>query len=644
MTDALKLQDFDQTIPPTEDLYLHANGGFLTTAQIPEDRSSWGSFMELRVNAEKAVHDIITSMPTDSQIGALFASFMDEERIEELGTAPLQPLLERVDAITSVADLARHFGWSIRNGVNSLFDFDNDSDPGNPQRYLMFVGQSGIGLPDEEYYRLDEHAEHRAQYLAHIEKMFELAGFADAAEQAAAAFDLETRIAAAHWDKVRTRDMVEMYHLQNWDDFVAESPALLWDDVLAGAELPTSAVAEIINAQRTFLPDVVGLVTEEELPNWRAWARWQLINGFSSLLNSDLVEQDFDFYSRTLNGIPQIRDRWKRGVSFTEAALGEVIGQEYVARHFPTDTKAKADALVANLIEAYRRSISDLDWMGEETRTEALEKLAKFTPKIGYPNKWRDFSALEVRADDLLGNAMRSASFDFDHTIEQLSGPVDREEWFMYPQTVNAYYHPLRNEIVFPAAILQSPFFDPDADDAVNYGGIGAVIGHEIGHGFDDQGSTADGDGRLRNWWTDADLAAFEERTAALVGQYSVLSPREAPEVKVNGELTLGENIGDLGGLNIAYLAWQISLEGKELPEDEDGYTPAQRFFLNWAKCWQQLIRPEAARERVAVDPHSPAEIRCNQVSMNVDAFHDAFGTQPGDAMWMSPEDRVKIW
>ena len=650
MTEALNLDDFDRSVSPADDLYLHVNGGFLATATIPDDRMSWGSFAELREASEKAVREIITGLdvettdPIERKIAALYASFMDEEKVEQVGVSPLTSIFRRIDAIASVEDLVRHWGWSLRHGIGGLFDMDNESDPGDPTRYLMFVGQDGIGLPDEEYYRLEQHATTREQYLTHIENSLRLAGVDDAAEQARAAFDLETRIAACHWDKVRTRDMVEMYYPQTWEAFTAETPGLHWDALLEAAALPREAVAEVVNAQRTFLPEVAKLVTEAELPNWRAWARWQAVSSLSSVLNAALVEEAFDFYSRKLNGVPQLRDRWKRGVSLTEGVLGEAIGKVYAERHFPPETKAKADALVGNLIEAYRRSISELAWMSEETRAQALDKLSKFRPKIGYPTKWRDYSALHVEADDLVGNVLRAASFDFDHTIEQLSGPVDREEWFMYPQTVNAYYHPLRNEIVFPAAIVQPPFFNPDADDAVNYGGIGAVIGHEIGHGFDDQGSTCDGDGRLRDWWTDADREAFEARTGDLVDQYNALSPAEAPDVKVNGELTLGENIGDLGGLSIAYQAWRISLEGADEPEPIDGYTAAQRFFLSWAACWQQLIRAEAVREQVATDPHSPSEIRCNQVAKNIPAFHDAFATKPGDGMWLAPEDRVKIW
>lgn len=646
---ALTLEHFDHTTPPTQDMFTHVNGTWVASATIPDDRSGWGAFHELREASEKAVREIIERCQAEGEdagearIANLYASFMDTRSVEALGNEPLRPLLAKVDQIDSVADLARFWGWSVRHGVTALIDIDNDADPGDPKRYLVFVGQSGIGLPDEEYYRLDEHAGIRDAYLQHIAAILELAGVADADKQARRAFEMETRIAACHWDKVRTRDMVQMYFPQTWDEFAAMTPGLAWDDFLAGAELPASAVAEVINCQRTFLGEIAPLVVDENLDDWRAWARWQVVDAFAPYLSSGIVEESFNFHGRTLQGIPVLRERWKRGVSLVESVLGEAVGRLYVAEHFPPATKARADGLVANLLEAYRRSITELDWMTDVTRAEALAKLGKFRAKIGYPGKWRDYSKLVIRSDDLFGNVLRADSFAFDYMIHQLSGPIDPDEWLMFPQTVNAYYHPLRNEIVFPAAILQPPFFSADADDAVNYGGIGAVIGHEIGHGFDDQGSTCDGDGRLRNWWSDEDRSAFEERTRSLVEQYSRLSPAVAPDVHVNGELTLGENIGDLGGLAIAFEAWRIAV-GDTDPQPVDGIPGAQRFFFGWAQCWRTIMRPQAMRERLATDPHSPDEIRCNQTLRNTDEFHQAFGTLPGDAMWLDPAERVRIW
>ncbi len=647
---ALQLDHIDNEVKASQDLFRHANGKWLDSAEIPEDKGGWGAFQKLSEDSEKAVKEIVTGITPDddptterSKIANLYASFMDTDRIEAVGVEPIVELAKKADEITSISKLSGFLGYAARYDLGGLFGIGNDSDPGNPNRYLIFVGQGGIGMPDEEYYRLDEHGDTVANYRRHIEHMFELVGYEDADEQADLVVDLETRIAAHHWDKVRTRDMVEMYHLQTWDEFTATCPAFDWDAFLKEAELPKEAVAEVVNCQRTFLPDVSELLTDVYLPAWRAWARWGVIDSLAGVGPQDLVEQNFEFYSKQLQGIPQLRERWKRGISLVESVLGEAIGKIYVAEHFPAATKARAQELVDNLIKAYHSSISKLDWMTEATRSEALDKLSKFHAKIGYPDKWRDYSALQISPDDLIGNVQASSSFEFDYMIEQLSKPVDPDEWMMYPQTVNAYYHPLRNEIVFPAAILQPPFFNAEADDAVNYGGIGAVIGHEIGHGFDDEGSTCDGDGRLRNWWSDEDRKAFEERTASLVAQYNELSPAAAPEVKVNGELTLGENIGDLGGLAIAYKAWQIACGGTE-PEPIGGLTGAQRLFMSWAQVWCGKSRPERARQLIAIDPHSPAEIRCNQVVRNLDAFHEAFNVKPSDPMWLAPQQRVNIW
>ena len=638
------------SVRPQDDLYRHTNGTWLATAQIDADKASAGAFVDLRDASEAAVRDIITSMdgeldPTTEagKIAALYADFMDEAAVEAAGAGPLAPLLARVDSIDSVDALLRHWGWSERHGVRHLLGLDVDADPGDPKRYVLFVGQSGIGLPDEEYYRDDQYASIREAYVAHIERTLTLAGRENAADEAQRVMELETQIAACHWDKVTTRDMRKMYNPQSWGEFTATSPSLPWDAFLQGMELEASRLGTLVNAQPSFFTEAAALVTEERLDDWRAWARWKATSSLSSFLSSEFVDARFDFYERTLMGVEQLRDRWKRGVAFIEGTLGEAIGKIYVERHFPPAAKERMDTLVSNLLEAYRQSISSIDWMTEETRTQALDKLSKFRPKIGYPATWRDFSQLTVVRGDLVGNLARAAEFEFEFQASKLADPVDPEEWFMFPQTVNAYYHPLRNEIVFPAAILQPPFFNLDADDAVNYGGIGSVIGHEIGHGFDDQGSTCDGDGVLRDWWTDADRAAFEERTKALIGQFDALYPEQTPEVHVNGALTIGENIGDLGGASIALKAWQIAIDGAET-EPIDGWTGVQRFFLAYAAIWQGKLRTDALLQRLATDPHSPGEFRCNQIVRNVDAFHHAFDTKPGDGLWMDPADRVQIW
>ncbi|MDR2620737.1 MAG: peptidase M13 [Propionibacteriaceae bacterium] len=649
---ALRLEDFDATTAPTEDLFRHVNGGWLAHTEIPEDKGAFGAFELLREKSDQAVREIITTLEPDagdpdaevSKVANLFHTFMDEAAADTAGVAPLAPLLARVEAIESLSDFARWLGWALRHGLGGLFDFDTDADPGDPQRYVLFIGQDGIGLPDEEYYRLDEHAETRSKYLAHLERMLARIADPNPAANAQAVFGLETAIAKHHWDKVRCRDVTQMYYPQTWADFTATMPHFDWEAFLEGAGLRAAQFPQIINANRTFLPEIDPLLSDVSLATWKAWARWNIIDALAPYLDTATAEANFDFYGRTLQGVPVNRERWKRGVSFAQRVMGEAIGKLYVARHFPPAVKARMDELVANLLAAYRSSIAALNWMGEDTKREALKKLAGFRPKIGYPNKWRDYSALKVIPGDLVNTVLAAEEFHFDFHINQLVEPVDPDEWFMFPQTVNAYYHPMRNEIVFPAAILQPPFFNPDADDAVNYGGIGAVIGHEIGHGFDDQGSEFDGDGNLRDWWSETDHAEFKKLTSGLVAQYTGLHPAEAPEVSVNGELTLGENIGDLGGLGIAYQAWLLANGGVAPTDTIDGFTPTQRLFLSWAAVWQTKMRPEARAERVATDPHSPEEFRCNVTVRNVAAFHEAFGTKPGDGMWLDPAARIRIW
>nr|WP_239579639.1 M13-type metalloendopeptidase [Microlunatus panaciterrae] len=630
-------------------MFRHVNGSWLKTAEIPDDKPLTGAFMVLRDQAEAAVRDIITGMDApepgtdDAKIADLYASFMAAETIEAAGASPLAGPLRRIDGVETPEELMRLMGAFSRRAVPGLFDFDVETDPGDPTRYLMFVMQSGLGLPDEEYYRLDSYAEIRTQYQEHIARSLELAGVEDAGGWAERVFGLETAIAKTHWDKVRTRDLRQMYNLMTLEEFEQAAPALHWRAFLEGAEIGEDKVAECVNGQPSFFAQVAELITADRLPDWKAWASWRLISSMSPYLSSAFVAERFHFYGTVLSGTPVLKERWKRGVELVEGALGEAVGRIYVERHFSPVAKERMDELVANLIEAYRRSINDLDWMTDETKTRALDKLSKFIPKIGFPVKWRDYSALEIKADDVIGNVIRAHDFEFNRSLAKIGAPVDRDEWLMTPQTVNAYYHPLRNEIVFPAAILQPPFFNEHADDAVNYGGIGAVIGHEIGHGFDDQGSTCDGDGRLLDWWTEKDREAFEERTGSLIAQYSALEPAQTPGHKVNGELTIGENIGDLGGISIAYKAYQLSLDGAT-PEPIDGYTDVQRLFLSWGAVWQQKARDEMVKQRLATDPHSPNEFRCNQVVRNVAEFYAAFDVTPDDGLWLDEDQRVKIW
>lgn len=658
MSDATKpsgiiLDELDADVRPQDDLFRHVNGKWIARTEIPADKARYGSFIVLYEEAEKAVREIIEESQqaepgTEARkVGDLYASFMNEERVEMLGATPIAAQLVEASLPGTVDQLLEAVGRLERQGVSGFAQLFVDNDPGDPERYLVFVEQGGIGLPDESYFREERFAAIREKYREHLERMFGLANLDDTAARAARVFDLETEIAASHWTNVDSRDSQKTYNLKPWADVAAAASVDLdvWRDAMG---VPTGAFAELVVRQPSFVEGVGALLTDDRLPAWRDWLAWQVIRSSAAYLSSDFVDANFDFYGRTLTGTPELRERWKRGVSFVEGAMGEAVGRIYVERHFPPAAKDAMDELVANLVEAYRRSISELDWMGEETRAKALDKLEKFTPKIGYPVKWRDYSTLVVSADDLVGNVRAAAEFEFQRQLGKIGKPIDRDEWFMTPQTINAYYNPGFNEIVFPAAILQFPFFDADRDAAANYGAIGAVIGHEIGHGFDDQGSRFDGDGRLIDWWTEADRAAFEERTKALIDQYDVLVPEQLEvsgdgEHHVNGALTIGENIGDLGGLAIAWKAYQLSLGKKKAPV-LDGLTGAQRFFLSWAQAWQLKGRDEEVIRLLAIDPHSPNEFRCNQIVRNVDEFYTGFDVASDDALWLDPAERVRIW
>ncbi|MCH6230337.1 peptidase M13 [Microbacterium sp. CFH 31415] len=654
MTDAprsgLALDELSAEIRPQDDLFRHVNGAWLERTEIPEDKARWGSFHLIAEQAEKDVHAIVEESQTAEpgtearKIGDFYTSFMDTERIAGLGAAPLADQLARVDEIDSIASFLRTVGELERDGVAGVVHLYIEPDPGNPQRYVPFIIQGGLSLPDESYYRLENFEATRAAFRAHVQKMLELAGVAEAAASADRIFALETELATHHWDNVRSRDAVATYNLKPWADVetLAGLDLAPWLEGIAPAHPDAFAEANVY--QPSFLEGLGALLTDERLDDWKAWLRWSIVHGSAAFLSDEFVDENFAFYGTQLTGVPVNRERWKRGVALAEAALGEAIGRVYVERHFPPASKTAMDELVANLIEAYRQSITDLEWMTPETRERALAKLDAFTPKIGYPVKWKDYSSLEIDATDLVGNVRRAHVWEHDRQLAKVGQPIDREEWYMTPQTVNAYYNPLMNEIVFPAAILQYPFFESDRDAAANYGGIGAVIGHEIGHGFDDQGSRFDGDGSLRDWWTDDDRAAFEERTKNLIAQYDELSPEGLDgDHKVNGALTIGENIGDLGGLGIALKAYELSLGGEEAPVI-DGYTGVQRLLLSWAQIWQQKGRDAETIRLLTVDPHSPNEFRCNQIVRNIDAFYDAFGVTESDALWLDEGQRVTIW
>lgn len=654
----LDLSYLDDNARPQDDLFGHVNGRWLADYEIPPDRATDGAFRTLYDQAEEQVRDLIveasqrSSAPgTDEQrIGDLYASFLAEDAVERRGLQPLLDELATIDAAADSTALAAVVGALQRTGVGGGVAVYVDTDAKNSARYLVHVNQSGLGLPDESYYRDEQHAEILAAYPQHIARMFSLVyggAAADHADTAARIVALETKLAAAHWDVVKRRDAELSYNLRTFAELQAEGAGFDWTGWIAALGGTVDTVSEVVVRQPDYLTAFGELWRDEDLADWKRWARWRLIRARAAWLTDALVAADFDFYGRLLTGTEQIRDRWKRGVSLVESLMGDAVGKLYVERHFPPDAKARIDELVANLREAYRISISNLDWMTSQTRERALTKLEKFTAKVGYPAKWRDYSALVIDRDDLYGNYRRGYAVNHDRELAKLGQPVDRDEWFMTPQTVNAYYNPGMNEIVFPAAILQPPFFDPQADDAANYGGIGAVIGHEIGHGFDDQGAKYDGDGNLVDWWTDNDRREFGARTKALIEQYEAYVPRELRDHQgpphVQGAFTVGENIGDLGGLSIALLAYQLSLHGEEAPVI-DGLSGVQRVFYGWAQVWRTKSRTAESIRRLAVDPHSPPEFRCNGVVRNVDAFYQAFEVTEDDALFLEPQRRVRIW
>lgn len=636
----------DPAVRPQDDLFRHLNGKWLLSHEIPADRASDGVGYQLHEEAERQVRAIIEGQPAgaDSQkIANLYQSFIDTTRIEALGISPISPYLARINRVSNSDDFLRTLGELELDGFGGLFSAAIYTDHMNSDANIIYLSQGGLSLPDESYYRDEQYQEIRAAFILHVAKMFHLAGFSDGSEHAARILSLETQIANNHWDQVRDRDATLTYNKFTFSELATLSPGFDWKVWLEAGEIPHATFDTTVVREPDFFTGVGVLLANFDTDSWSSWLRWQVISGSAPYLNQDLVDQNFAFYGTTLSGTLQLRDRWKRAVSVVESAIGDAVGRIYVERHFPPAAKVAMEKLVQNLVQAYRISITNLEWMGQATKVMALEKLEKFTPKIGYPDRWRDYSKLEISATDLLGNMARIARFSRDYELAKIGAPVDRSEWYMTPQTVNAYYNPGMNEIVFPAAILQPPFFDLEADDAVNYGGIGAIIGHEIGHGFDDQGSKYDGNGNLNDWWTSGDRAEFEKRADALIAQYDALAPSEAPDIRVNGALTVGENMGDLGGLSIAYKAYQLALNGSNAPI-LDTYTGSQRFFLAWAQAWRGKARPEAVRREVATDPHSPHEFRCNQIVKNLDEFYAAFGVTKEDGLYLAPEERVRIW
>lgn len=634
----ISFEHFDKTVRLEDDLYRHVNGTWLREFELPADKAVHGVFHELRDLSEVQVRAIIES--DNGKIGALYKSFMATDSIAAAGINPIAGYLSQIEAIENLTDFISVMAKLESAGLGGIFGSGVMPDAKDSTTNIMHMVQASISLPDEEYYRADEHIEIRKAFASHVSAMFKLINL-DADGQRI--LDLETKIAAHHWDTVKDRDATLTYNKFTRAELETLMPGFDWALYLAAGEIPEKAFETVIVMEPSFFTGIAGLLHSEPLADWKLWLKWSVITGAAPYLTDAIINQNFSFYGTTLSGTPQLRERWKRGVAVTEGALGEEIGKEYVARHFPPAAKAAMDELIKYLIEAYRISITNLDWMSPETKIKALEKLGKFDPKVGYPDKWRDYSALEISESDLMANVLRIAKFERDIDLAKIGVPVDRTEWHMTPQTVNAYYNPRANEVVFPAAILQSPFFNLTADAASNYAGIGATIGHEIGHGFDDQGSKYDGDGNLNDWWLDSDRTEFEKRTEILIKQFDALHPIDAPEMSVNGALTVGENIGDLGGLAIAYQAYKLSLAGQSAPVI-DGLTGDQRFFISHAMGWREKMRAETRRVRITIDPHSPDEFRCNQIISNLAPFYEAFAVTEGDAMWLDRESRVSIW
>lgn len=689
LTSGLDTAAFSSVIKPSDDLFRFVNGPWIDTYRLPDDKARYGSFDKLAEDAESQIRDILEDEDCPAaKSQALYRSFMDTDAIEAAGATPIRPALDAIDHAADKEALTRTIGAlkPIDMGPD-VFDIAVFGDPKNPDTNVVHLEQSGIGLPDEAYYREDHYAPIREAYVDMVAKQLRLAGYGDEETTRAQAnrfLDVETRIAANHWDNVATRDSQKTYNPTDFatlSDELAHFDIAAWADAWQGAydATPaaktqpvdlTTALQHTIVHEPSFLKGFDAFWNNADLDDLKLWARVHVIIGTASLLSHDYDAANFDFYGKVLSGTTQQRDRWRRGVSLVNGVCGEDVGREYVKRHFPESSKQRMGQLVDNLIDAYRVSITNSDWLGEETKAKALEKLSKFTPMIGYTERWRDYTAFDVHADaGLVVNMQAAALYEWGFQLSKAGKPVDKGEWLMNPQTVNAYYEPSMNVIVFPAAILQPPFFNPDAEDAANYGGIGAVIGHEIGHGFDDQGAQYDGDGVLNDWWTADDKANFEKRTKALIEQYNAFVPTQLDEKyadepnkapHVNGALTIGENIGDLGGVNIALKAYAFALDeaagrdkdgsAKAIEESlsaapvMDGWTGLQRFFLSYASIWRSKNRDELAEKYLQIDPHSPAECRTNGIVRNVDLFYRAFDVTPDSAMWLDPDKRVRIW
>ncbi|MBA0882756.1 M13 family metallopeptidase [Flavobacterium sp. BBQ-18] len=643
------LKNMDTLIKPGDNFEAYVNGTWIKKTQIPADKASYGTAIILNNKAQEDIKKIIensskgdfTNGSNEQKIGDFYEAFMNNKTRDQKGITPLIPEFKKIDAIANYTDLAAYFGYANKSGNQIPFIVGVEKDFKKPTQYMLYTWQSGIGLPEREYYFLKDSKseEIRKKYVSHIEKMLHLGGVKNVTVLASKIMTLETALASKHMKKEQTRNMVKLYNKYNIKDLNQLMPDFDWTSMLKNANITNQKT--IVVTQVDYIKSLNSIIKTTPLETWKAYLKWSVIHGAARSLNLALADENFNFYGKTLSGIEKQQPLWRRGVDNVNKNLGEIVGKVYIEKHFSPEAKEHITIIVKNLLKAYGESIQNLDWMSSKTKKQALEKLSKFTIKIGYPDKWRDYSTLKVIKGDLYGNIQRANIFEYNRQINKLGKAVDRTEWDMTPQTVNAYYEPSLNEIVFPAAILQPPFFDMSVEDALNYGGIGAIIGHEIGHGFDDQGSTFDGDGMMRNWWTQKDLNSFKQKTRALVAQYNEF--KVFPDLNVNGEFTQGENIGDLGGLSIALKAYKLSLDNKESPI-LDGFTGEQRVFIGYGQSWLGKTREEVLRRQVASDPHSPQKFRINGVVRNIPEFYTAFNIKPSDSLYLAPEKRVKIW
>jgi endothelin-converting enzyme/putative endopeptidase len=639
---------FSSKIRPGEDFFRYVNDRWLEETEIPDDQSNYGSFTILDIQTKESIRKIIddastarSPSPIERQVGDFYRSYVDLETRNHAGIKPIQGVIDEIRQLRNHAEALALSGRLSRRGIPSFFGTMIEPDAKRSDQYAVYVSQDGTTLPDRDYYLEDGEASAsiRAAFFRYVRDMLNTIGWIDAEQNAAKIVDLEARLAKAQWDKVMLRDPVKSYNKISASEFAEKNPGLGWKAYAQATGL--SDQEELIVGQPSFFEEAQLILADESLPTIQAYLAFKTVDTYAPVLSETVEKMHFAFHETVLSGVAEQEPLWRRGVDACNARLGMPVGQLYVERHFSPRAKERMNELVANLLKAFDQRIEQLEWMGNGTKSQAKQKLAEFTPKIGYPDRWKDYSSVPIDATDIVGNLMRLAEFEHQYALNKLGKPIDRTEWYMPPQTVNAYYNPLMNEIVFPAAILQPPFFNLEADDAINYGAIGAVIGHEISHGFDDSGSRFDGKGNLRNWWTENDRAEFEKRANRLVAQYDAYEP--LPGMNLSGKFTLGENIGDLGGLSVAYTAYQISLGGKPAPII-DGFTGPQRFFVGWAQVWRRKYREEEMRKRIKTDPHSPSAFRCNGIVTNLDSFYEAFGIQPGDAMYLAPEDRVRIW